>query len=308
MILFHQIWRKLAPNPRLLYFHPDIKHNKVGMIATANNKSNENGSQFYITLRDKIDYLDGCHTIFGVVSEECKSVLQKLNASIVGDENRPLQNIRVRHTRVLKDPLPDPPGLNKLIPPHSPPRVVDDEMKPFKDVEDEIQVLEQLAKTEAQSRSVTLEILGDLPSSEMKPPENILFVCKLNENTEDEDLELIFSRFGEIVSCEIIRDWKTGDSLQYAFIEFKEKKSCEEAYFKMQDCLIDDRRIHVDFCQSVSKQWNMFKAGAHRGPKKRSVGDLGPPERALDSKQPLTVMTKKAPVGKYAFVFAQPKD
>ena len=67
----------------------------------------------------------------------------------------------------------------------------------------------------------------------------------------DEDLDLIFSRFGKILSCEVIRDKKTGDSLQYAFIEFEEQKSCEQAYFKMQDVLIDDHRIHVDFSQSV---------------------------------------------------------
>lgn len=55
------------------------------------------------------------------------------------------------------------------------------------------------------------------------------------------------------ISCEIIRDKKTGDSLCYAFIEFKDKESCEQAYFKMNNVLIDDRRIHVDFSQSIGK-------------------------------------------------------
>lgn len=67
----------------------------------------------------------------------------------------------------------------------------------------------------------------------------------------DEDLDLIFSRFGNILSCEVIRDKRTGDSLQYAFIEFENQKDCEQAYFKMQGVLIDDHRIHVDFSQSV---------------------------------------------------------
>ena len=56
-----------------------------------------------------------------------------------------------------------------------------------------------------------------------------------------------------MVSCEVIRDKQSGDSLGYAFIEFQDKSACEEAYFKMQNVLIDDRRIHVDFSQSVSK-------------------------------------------------------
>lgn len=67
----------------------------------------------------------------------------------------------------------------------------------------------------------------------------------------DEDLDLIFSRFGKILSCEVIRDKRTGESLQYAFIEFEERKDCEQAYLKMQGVLIDDHRIHVDFSQSV---------------------------------------------------------
>lgn len=64
---------------------------------------------------------------------------------------------------------------------------------------------------------------------------------------------MIFSRFGKILSCEVIRDKRTGDSLQYAFIEYEDQTSCEQAYFKMQGVLIDDHRIHVDFSQSVSK-------------------------------------------------------
>ncbi|KAL8653903.1 MAG: hypothetical protein Q9226_003644 [Calogaya cf. arnoldii] len=106
---------------------------------------------------------------------------------------------------------------------------------------------------EARAQALTLEIVGDLPYAEVKPPENVLFVCKLNPVTEDEDLNLIFSRFGKIISCEVIRDKRTGDSLQYAFVEFEDQKACEQAYFKMDGVLIDDHRIHVDFSQSVSR-------------------------------------------------------
>ena len=62
--------------------------------------------------------------------------------------------------------------------------------------------------------------MGDLPDAEVEAPENVLFVCKLNPVTTSEDLEIIFSRFGEIKSCEVICDQKSGESLQYAFIEF----------------------------------------------------------------------------------------
>ncbi len=41
-------------------------------------------------------------------------------------------------------------------------------------------------------------------------PDNILFLCKLNPITEEKDLEIIFSKFGTIKTCDIVRDWKTG--------------------------------------------------------------------------------------------------
>ena len=96
-------------------------------------------------------------------------------------------------------------------------------------------------------------MIGDIPDADAKPPENVLFICKLNPATTGEDLEIIFSRFGPIISSEVIKDQKTGDSLQYAFIEYENEDDCLNAYFKMENVLIDDRRIHVDFCQSLAK-------------------------------------------------------
>lgn len=52
---------------------------------------------------------------------------------------------------------------------------------------------------EAKARATILEIVGDIPDADMAPPENVLFVCKLNPVTNDDDLEIIFSRFGKIV-------------------------------------------------------------------------------------------------------------
>ncbi|KAI3624007.1 cyp6 [Malassezia furfur] len=100
---------------------------------------------------------------------------------------------------------------------------------------------EERRRNNASAAALTLEIVGDLPHAEIKPPENILFVCKLNPVTRSDDLELIFSRFGKINSCEVIRDKK------YAFVEYDDREAAE------RNVLIDDRRIWVDFSQSVSK-------------------------------------------------------
>jgi peptidyl-prolyl cis-trans isomerase-like 4 len=232
------------------------------------------GSQFIVTLGDNLDYLDGKAAVFGHVVEGFDA-LETINSAFVDEKGRPLKDIRIRHTTVLDDPFPDPPGL--VEPDKSPlptpaqlatVRIADDEEL---DVEEDQETLEKLRRErEAKAQALTLEMVGDLPFAEVKPPENILFVCKLNPVTLDEDLELIFSRFGKILSCEVIRDKKTADSLQYAFIEFENQKDCEQAYFKMQDVLIDDHRIHVDFSQSVSKLSEGWREGENS--KRRTQG------------------------------------
>ncbi|KAF9157595.1 Peptidyl-prolyl cis-trans isomerase cyp6 [Actinomortierella ambigua] len=271
--------------------HPSLKHRQKGTVSmaiagasttsssstTTTNTSADNrgvvGSQFFITMADQLDYLDGRFTVFGQVAEGM-DVLDKINGAIVDDHFRPFKDIRIKHTIVLEDPFPDPPGL--VVPDESPlptkamlatVRIGEDEdIESILPPEEEERIRRE---KEAQAQALTLEMVGDLPFAEIKPPENVLFVAQLNPVTRSEDLELIFSRFGTILSCEVIRDKRTGDSLCYAFIEFEKEDECSEAYFKMNKVLIDDRRIHVDFSQSVSKlhkDWMVKRMGNMKRP------------------------------------------
>jgi len=70
----------------------------------------------------------------------------------------------------------------------------------------------------------------------------------------------------------VIKDQKTGDSLQYAFIEFENEDDCVKAYFKMDNVLIDDRRIHVDFSQSLAKVKGIHRRKSSEGSIKREEG------------------------------------
>ena len=134
-------------------------------------------------------------------------------------------------TTSIDDPFPDPAGL--VVPESAPTRPPDNSTRIAED-EDPLEELpeeeaeQQRRKKEAEAAALTLEMVGDLPFANVRPPENVLFVCKLNPVTRDEDLELIFSRFGTIMSCQVIRDKKTGDSLQYAFIEFDKREEAEQ--------------------------------------------------------------------------------
>ncbi|KAG6013420.1 Peptidyl-prolyl cis-trans isomerase cyp6 [Claviceps pusilla] len=283
------IWGHISGDPSKksfpAFFHPKLKHLERGTVsmATAPLSSDPDirmaASQFIITLGEDTDFLDGKAAIFGKVVEGFDA-LEKINEAVVDDKGHPLIDIRIKHTVVLDDPYPDPSGLRE--PSSSPPptseqlktvRIADEAALHEDDGVDEAELERRRRQTEANAQALTLEMMGDLPFAEVKPPENVLFVCKLNPVTGDDDLELIFGRFGKILSCEVIRDQKTGDSLQYAFIEYEDKSSCEAAYFKMQGVLIDDRRIHVDFSQSVSKLSDVWrkdtnskrKANASRG-------------------------------------------
>ncbi|TPX60297.1 hypothetical protein PhCBS80983_g01868 [Powellomyces hirtus] len=255
-------------NPEI---HPKLKHRRKGTVSFATTASDDTGSavagsQFFITLSENhLDYLDGKHAVFGKVVEGL-DVLDKINVALADEDGRPYRDIRIKHTIIIDDPFPDPPGL--VIPDRSP--VPTEEMLKSGRIGEDEELVPDMSpeewekkqrQEEANARALTLEMVGDLPFAEIKPPENVLFVCKLNPVTRDEDLELIFSRFGTILSCEVVRDKKTGDSLCYAFIEFDNKESCEEAYSKMENVLIDDRRIHVDFSQSVSRLHNDFLMG-----------------------------------------------
>lgn len=134
----------------------------------------------------------------------------------------------------LDDPFPDPPNL--VVPPSPPTRPPDNSTRIAEDEDPLFQLPEEeeerIRRDKAAAASaLTLEMVGDLPFANVRPPENVLFVCKLNPVTRDEDLELIFSRFGTIMSCQVIRDKKTGDSLQYAFIEFDKRDDAEQVRF-----------------------------------------------------------------------------
>ncbi|KDN51006.1 hypothetical protein RSAG8_00635, partial [Rhizoctonia solani AG-8 WAC10335] len=243
---------------------PQLKHTAKGTVSMAIAPGVDG---------DNIDYLDGKHAVFGHVVEGLET-LDQLNEVYTDQDGRPMKDVRIRHVVILDDPFPDPPGL--VVPDEIPTKAPDLTGTNVRIGEDE-DPLATLPEEEAEklrreraaaAAALTLEMVGDLPFANVRPPENVLFVCKLNPVTRDEDLELIFSRFGVIMSCQIIRDKKTGDSLQYAFIEFDKHEDAEQAYFKMQNVLVDDRRIWVDFSQSVSKlntHWSNNPMMAKRG-------------------------------------------
>lgn len=276
------IWGLLNPGDKSARFFAseiDIqkrRHDLRGTLSMASAGKDKNASQFFFTLADNLDFLDGSCVVLGQLIDAKMKIeslpedgldafFEYFNQVLFCDEkHRPLQDVYIIKTVVLEDPFPDPEGFDELkaklatLPQpgeafrkHK--RIGADEKLDLAAGKSEAEIEAERRAQEAKSNALILEIIGDLPSADVKPPENVLFVCKLNPVTRSDDLEMIFSRFGKIISCEVIRDRETGDSLGYAFIEFETEKACEQAYLKMDNVLIDDRRIRVDFSQSVAK-------------------------------------------------------
>lgn len=72
---------------------------------------------------------------------------------------------------------------------------LEDDWVPVEDTRPADELEKEAAAAEAHNRAVVLEMIGDLPEADVKPPPNMLFVCKLNPVTTEEDLDIIFSRW-----------------------------------------------------------------------------------------------------------------
>jgi len=81
-----------------------------------------------------------------------------------------------------------------------------------------------------------------------------IFVAKLSSKTTSEDLEELFSRFGEVTSSKVIVDKRTGSSKRYGFVEMPDEQAANEAIEQLNDTELDGSRIVVK--PSVPSQKN----------------------------------------------------
>ncbi|CUM68303.1 uncharacterized protein PRCAT00006025001 [Priceomyces carsonii] len=203
----------------------------------------EVGSQFTINLADAPKVV-GSRIPFGKVVEGF-TVLEQINISSVDDESRFLKDIRIKHAHILHDPF-DKVTYTNLNPTGLPTEL---QLKSLR--------LPQLIKNDGEDeetyQALTLELIGDLPYYKMKPSPSTLFFARLNPITSEDSLSVFFSKFGEVLDCNIVKKVR-GDkkTTNYGFVKFKTKEEAEKAYAKLHDgCIIDGHDVYVDFSQSV---------------------------------------------------------
>ena len=72
-----------------------------------------------------------------------------------------------------------------------------------------------------------------------------IFVAKLSSGTKGQDLEQLFSKFGEVASAKVVVDRRTGLSKRYGFVEMPDEQAAFEAIDKLNDTELDGSQIVV---------------------------------------------------------------
>lgn len=75
-------------------FEDEINNHKLvrGALAMANSGPNTNGSQFFIVTKDKTDWLDGKHTVFGEITSGL-DIVMKIEKVETDENDKPIEDI-----------------------------------------------------------------------------------------------------------------------------------------------------------------------------------------------------------------------
>lgn len=83
-----------------------------------------------------------------------------------------------------------------------------------------------------------------------------IFVAKLNSSTTSDDLNQLFSNYGEVSSAKVIMDRNTGYSKRYGFIEMNNDEEAMNAINELNDSTFAETRIVVKKARPRENNFN----------------------------------------------------
>jgi len=104
-----------------------------------------------------------------------------------------------------------------------------------------------------------------------------LFVGGLPYTVTSSQLEEMFSKFGKVVSCDVITDRYSGQSKGFAFIEMENDKEADEAIEKLNETELEGRKIAVNVARPREERPRFDDRG--RGSRRDSRGPRRPGRR-----------------------------
>ncbi len=100
-----------------------------------------------------------------------------------------------------------------------------------------------------------------------------LFVGGIPYTVTSSQLEEIFSKFGKIVSCDVITDRYSGQSKGFAFVEMENDKEADKAIEKLNDTEMEGKKIAVSVARPKEERPRFDNRGG--GPRRDDRGPRG---------------------------------
>ncbi|XP_039249500.1 RNA-binding protein 4-like isoform X2 [Styela clava] len=128
------------------------------------------------------------------------------------------------------------------------------------DEDDAKDAIESLSKSKFMGNDLTVEESTSRPRNTQK-----LYVGNLSSATSRRDLEKMFDKYGDVTSCDIIKD--------YAFVHMAKERDAEKAIRDLHGVTVDGRKLIVDFSRSESERRGLGRYGSGGGRGYRDYND-----------------------------------